>query len=119
MDIDTSEKVPDAKTIWLFKDMLTKAGGIDQLFAQFNRMLEERGIITHKGTIIDATFIDAPRQRKRRDENQQIKNGEIPEEWQQNPHKMAQKIRMLAEQRNETNPISAARIMSRWMLTAS
>ena len=58
------EKVPDAKTIWLFRNTLTESGIIENLFSQFNRMLEERGIITHKGTIVDATFVDAPRQRK-------------------------------------------------------
>lgn len=91
LGLGLDDKVPDAKTIWLFKDTLTKAGIMDQLFSQFNRMLEERGIITHKGTIVDATFVDAPRQRNSRDENEKIKNGEIPEEWKQNPHKMAQK----------------------------
>ena len=91
LGLSLGEKVPDAKTIWLFKDTLTKAGIIDQLFSQFNRTLEERGIITHKGTIVDATFVDAPRQRNSRDENEKIKNGEIPEEWKKNPHKMAQK----------------------------
>ncbi len=33
---------------------------IDQLFSQFNRMLEEKRIITRKGSIVDATFVDAP-----------------------------------------------------------
>ena len=91
LGLGLDDKVPDAKTIWLFKDMLTKAGIIDQLFSQFNRMLEERGIITHKGTIVDATFVDAPRQRNSREDNKKIKNGEIPEDWEKNPHKMAQK----------------------------
>ena len=72
-------------------DSLERLKIIDQLFSQFNRLLEERGIITHKGTIVDATFVDAPRQRNSRDENEKIKNGEIPEEWKKNPHKMAQK----------------------------
>ncbi len=91
LGIETSDKVPDAKTIWLFKDTLTRAGVMDILFRQFNKMLEERGIITHKGTIVDATFVDAPRQRNSREENQKIKNGETPEGWDENPHKMAQK----------------------------
>ena len=68
-----------------------EAGIINVLFSQFNRMLEEHGIITHKGTIVDATFVDAPRQRNSRDENKQIKVGEIPEEWEKKPHKMSQK----------------------------
>ena len=85
------EKVPDAKTIWLFRNTLTEADIIENLFTQFNRMLEEQGIITHKGTIVDATFVDAPRQRNSRDENEQVKDGKIPEEWRNEPHKLAQK----------------------------
>ena len=91
LGLSLGEKVPDAKTIWLFRNTLTESGIIDDLFSQFNRMLEDRGIITHKGTIVDATFVDAPRQRNSRDENEQIKDGKIPEEWKQKPHKLAQK----------------------------
>ena len=91
LGLSLGEKVPDAKTIWLFRNTLAEAGIVDALFSQFNQMLEERGIITHKGTIVDATFVDAPRQRNSRDENKQIKNGEIPEGWENEPHKMAQK----------------------------
>ena len=91
LGLGLDDKVPDAKTIWLFKDILTKAGIMEQLFSQFNQMLEKRGIITHKGTIVDATFVDAPRQRNSREENKKIKDGETPEEWNENPHKMAQK----------------------------
>ncbi len=91
LGLSLGEKVPDAKTIWLFKETLTKMGVIDSLFSQFNEMLLTQGIITHKGTIVDATFVDAPRQRNNRVENKQVKNGEIPEEWSEHPHKMAQK----------------------------
>ena len=91
LGLGLEDRVPDAKTIWLFRDTLVKAGIMDQLFSQFNRMLEERGIITHKGTIVDATFMDAPRQQNSRDENKKIKDGEVPEEWKKEPHKMSQK----------------------------
>ena len=91
LGLSLGEKVPDAKTIWLFRNTLTELKIIDALFSQFNQMLEAQGIITHTGTIVDATFVDAPRQRNSRDENEQIKNGEIPEGWENNPHKMSQK----------------------------
>lgn len=91
LGLSLGEKVPDAKTIWLFRNTLTDADIMEKLFTQFNRMLEERGIITHKGTIVDATFVDAPRQRNTRDENEQIKSGKIPEEWQKKPQKLCQK----------------------------
>lgn len=89
--LSLGERVPDAKTIWLFRDTLTQQGIIESLFQQFTRQLEAQGIITHTGTIVDATFVDAPRQRNSRDENGRIKNGETPEEWAKNAHKMAQK----------------------------
>ena len=73
LGLSLGDKVPDAKTIWLFRDTLTKAGMIEKLFVLFNQYREEQGIITHTGTIIDATFVDAPRQRNDRDENLQIK----------------------------------------------
>ena len=59
----------------------------------FDEKLEEERLITHKGTIIDATFVDVPRQRNSRDENKTIKNGNIPEDWKkpQNANKLVQK----------------------------
>ena len=91
LGLSLGERVPDAKTIWLFRDTLTQSGMIRDLFMTFNGMLAAKGIITHTGTIIDATFVEAPRQRNSRDENKQIKSGETPEEWKENPHKLAQK----------------------------
>lgn len=95
LGLSLGERVPDAKTIWLFRDTLTKANVIEELFADFNRILEKKNIITHTGTIVDATFVDAPRQRNSRKDNQTIKDGKIPEEWQDDTpkakHKLAQK----------------------------
>lgn len=95
LGLGLGDRVPDAKTIWLFRDTLTKANVIEDLFAEFNRLLEKKGIITHKGTIVDATFVDAPRQRNSRKDNQTIKDGETPEDWLADTvkakHKLAQK----------------------------
>lgn len=89
--LSLGERVPDAKTIWLFRNTLTRSGMIRDLFAMFSGMLASKGIVTHAGTIVNATFVDAPCQRNSRDENQQVKNGETPEEWKNNTHKLAQK----------------------------
>ena len=91
LDLGLNNKVPDAKTIWLFRDTLTQSNVISSLFRLFEDQLETQGLITHKGTIVDATFVEAPRQRNSREENKQVKNGETPEEWHKNPHKLAQK----------------------------
>ena len=80
LGINLCEKVPDAKTIWKFKNDLAETETVDKLFCTFDEHLENKGLISHKGTIVDATFVDAPRQRNSRNENKKIKNGEIPEE---------------------------------------
>ena len=93
LGLSLGDQVPDAKTIWLFRDTLVKAGVMEELFSCFSRQLEQRGVISHKGTIVDATFVEAPRQRNTRAENQQIKEGKTPEEWEkpENIHKLRQK----------------------------
>ena len=93
LGLHLEDRIPDAKTIWLFRDTLTRSEVIQELFDAFTRQLEDAHIITHAGTIVDATFVDAPRQRNSREENECIKNGGIPEEWQseENIHKLRQK----------------------------
>jgi transposase, IS5 family len=88
-----SDKAPDAKTIWLFRELLTQAGAIDKLFAVFDARLKEGGYLAMSGQIIDATLVAAPRQRNDDDEKQALREGRIPEDWQANPHKLAQKDR--------------------------
>lgn len=93
LGLHLGDRVPDAKTIWLFRDTLTKANVIRELFNVFNKQLEEANLITRTGTIVDATFVEAPRQRNRKDERDDIKQGKIPEEWQkpENKNKLRQK----------------------------
>jgi IS5 family transposase len=85
------DKVPDAKTIWHFREELTKASILDTIFYRFVQQLEAKGIISYSGSIIDATFVDAPKQRNSREENKEIKEGKTPEAWEQNKHKKVQK----------------------------
>ena len=62
-----------------------------ELFDLFNTLLEKNGLIAHEGKIIDASFVEAPRQRNSREENKQIKEGQIPEKWSETPNKKRQK----------------------------
>jgi IS5 family transposase len=92
LNLTIDEKVPDANTIWDFREALSKSGADKELFELFTKLLEEKGIIKHEGSIVDATFVDVPRQRNTREENRQIKEeGQTPKEWQGKPHKLAQK----------------------------
>ena len=93
LGLESYDTVPDAKTIWKFRNDLSQTDAIEECFHLFNEMLAAEGLITHSGTIIDATFVDAPRQRNTREENQKIKNGEVPEDWKkpENAAKLSQK----------------------------
>lgn len=74
--------VPDARTIWLFRETLRKAGVVEKLFARFDGMLAAHGFAASGGQMIDATFVEAPRQRNSREENQHIKEtGTAPAAW--------------------------------------
>ena len=81
LGLSLGDKVPDAKTIWAFKEVLTQSGRIKELFDLFTREMEDQRIITRRGSIIDASFADVPRQRNKPDENEDIKSGQVPKEW--------------------------------------
>jgi len=81
LGMELGEKAPDAKTIWLFKEQLGKEG-LRELFDLFNEMLGKLGIVKREGSLVDASFVDVPRQRNTREQNKTIKSGKVPEEWQ-------------------------------------
>jgi IS5 family transposase len=92
LGMELGEKSPDAKTIWLFKERLGEEG-LRELFDLFNEKLAGLGVVKREGSLIDATFVEVPRQRNSRDENKTIKEGKVPEEWQrkENVNKLEQK----------------------------
>jgi IS5 family transposase len=81
LGLSLSDRVPDARTIWLFREKLTKAGAISRLFERFDAMLRKAGYIAMRGQIVDASLIAAPRQRTTGDEKKTIKEGSIPDAW--------------------------------------
>jgi IS5 family transposase len=91
LGLSAEAEVPDAKTIWLFRKRLSDAELNEPLFERFEQFLQEAGYAAKGGPIIDATIIPVPIQRNSREENQQIKAGEIPPDWDKSPHKRSQK----------------------------
>jgi IS5 family transposase len=91
LKLKTSDKVPDSKTIWNFRETLIEKGVIEKLFERFNAALDQQGIFANEGRMVDASFVEAPRQRNTREENKQIKSGQTPEQWKVKPHKLSQK----------------------------
>lgn len=81
LGLGPEDRVPDAKTIWLYREQLRKRGLLDQLFSGLLRQIESAGYVARRGQIVDAAMVEAPRQRNPREENEQIKKGEVPENW--------------------------------------
>jgi transposase, IS5 family len=84
-------KVPDARTIWVFREALKEHDLVDELFAQLNGQITAAGYIPRQGQIVDASMVAAPRQRNSREDNAKIKQGETPEGWEDNPNMLRQK----------------------------
>ncbi len=93
LELGLGDKVPDAKTIWLFREHLVRAGAIENLFARFDRHLSKAGYLAMGGQIVDATVVAAPRQRNTDGEKADIKAGKIPDDWKTRPAKLKQKDR--------------------------
>jgi len=91
LGLDLTGIVPDAKTMWAFREELKESHLIERLFVRFDECLRALDVELKSGQIIDATFVTVPRQRNTRDENKIIKEGAVPIEWGHNPHKLAQK----------------------------
>lgn len=91
LGLTLSSDVPDAKTIWVFGDDLAKAELAKPLFERFNAILQVMGVGMRSGQLIDATFIEVPKQRNTREENTLIKQDATPIDWQDQPAKRAQK----------------------------
>jgi len=91
LDLGLEDAVPDATTLWLFREALAQAGLIDKLFERFGQHLEAKGYIARGGQIVDASIVSAPKQRNTKEENEAIKAGTTPEDWQKKPAKNAQK----------------------------
>jgi IS5 family transposase len=91
LKLTIADDVPDSKTIWHFRERLVDLGLATSLFDLFKTKLEELGLIVHEGKIVDASFVEVPKQRNGREENKQIKEGQIPEAWKENKNKLEQK----------------------------
>jgi len=82
---DTLYQMPDAKTIWLYKERFKDHGIARKAFRKFNQQLEKANLMAQSGKIVDASFVEVPRQRNSREDNKHIKEkGTHPEEWSEN-----------------------------------
>jgi transposase, IS5 family len=86
------DAVPDANTLWDFREALVAAGALDALFAQLDRAISAAGYLPMAGQIVDASLVAAPRQRNTDGEKAAIKAGKSADEiWPGKPAKARQK----------------------------
>jgi IS5 family transposase len=91
LGLTVSDRVPDAKTIWLFGERMRLQGLERKLFGRFNAELGRQGFAAQGGHIVDGSFVEVPKQRNTREENEQIKKGEVPASFEGKPQVRAQK----------------------------
>jgi IS5 family transposase len=91
LGLDLHQRIPDAKTIWCFRETLAQAGVVETLFTQFDTYLAAQGLQARAGQLIDASLIPVPTQRNNREENATIKAGDCPTDWETQPAKRRQK----------------------------
>lgn len=93
LGIAIEDSIPDATTLWLFREKLAKAGLIEKLFNRFDRHLAAEGYMARGGQIVDASIVPVPTQRNNRDENEELRAGRTPMGWKKKPAKLRQKDR--------------------------
>jgi IS5 family transposase len=81
LELNLEDRVPDAKTVWLFRETLKQQGVAEGLFKRFDGQLSAQGLIAKGGQMIDATFVEVPKSRNSREDNVKLKAGELPEGW--------------------------------------
>ena len=91
LGLELEDTVPDAKTLWLYREALGKAGAAEELFDLLDGLLKDKGYLAMGGQIIDATIVSAPKQHNSGEENETIKEGETPEDWKSKPATNRQK----------------------------
>jgi transposase, IS5 family len=91
LSLKVEDKIPDEKTIWLFREQLKESKALEKLFNAFDKHLVKQGFAARTGMMVDASIVEVPKQRNSREDNQKIKEGKTPEEWKENPNQLRQK----------------------------
>ena len=87
LGLGPGDSIPDCNTLCDFGEHLDKNDreGVGHLFLPFEKPLSHQGVMAREGSMVEASFVDAPRQRNTREENHEIKQGNIPERIDRNP----------------------------------
>ena len=93
LGFDIGDSIPDAKTIWLYEDLLSKSEAGKEIFDLFFETIAAKGYVTRAGSIVDASFIEAPKRKNTKEQRETLKSGEVPAEWcdGEHPQKLMQR----------------------------
>lgn len=91
LGLELAGTVPDARTVWAFREALKEHQLVTALFDRLTQALADLGVALKSGQIIDATFVPVPIQRNGREDNALIKAGAVPIEWGKEKAKLAHK----------------------------
>jgi IS5 family transposase len=111
LGLDLHQRIPDAKTIWLFRETLAQAGVVERLFQQFDRYLAQQGLLTRGGQVIDASLVPVPIQRNMPKEHATLQAGDVPADWAAQPAKRRRKTPRRGGPSNVASITTATRIM--------
>lgn len=74
--------IPDARTLWRFKQHLTQRGlGGQAIFDAVSQQLQAQGYIPRGGQIVDASIVQAPVTHTKSEERDALNEGQAPEGW--------------------------------------
>lgn len=85
----SSSQIPDRTTIWTFKERLIAAGASESIFDAVNHQLAKHGFIARGGQMIDASFVQVPKQSLNKEEKAIVAQDAMPADWK--PAKRRQK----------------------------
>ena len=96
LGLNLEDRIPDAKTVWLFRETLKQAELGEVLFKRFHKQLAAKGLAAKGGQMVDTTFIEVPNSRNSRnsrEDNAKLKAGEIPDGWKKEDAATVNKVR--------------------------
>ena len=70
LGISFESEIPDFTTIWRFRERLNKAGLLNNVFEAVVKQLDQRNTLLRRGTLIDATLVQAARRPSKQNSSQ-------------------------------------------------
>ena len=91
LGLSPEDTVPDAKTLWLFREQLVRHGLIDKLFARFDEQLWQSGLMPRVARSSMPAWSTCRRTGTRVTRTSRSKEGKMPDGWDDKPNMKRQK----------------------------